>query len=212
MTALPTRADYVAGLRELADFIEATDLPVPTYQMGLSGSLGVYANYARDDEASVAQVARAAQVLGVELVSRDVDTNRHHTADRRFGPIELHFSYVENGAAKDIPGAGDEVVGPAAGSATAPTETDAQPSACLEEVGGSDSGQGKAEPPTEPDVWLARRRRGIAYHGFHGLGTVGQYTACGRAARANGHRLTRAEAESFGAVPCDRCYGEQVSA
>lgn len=63
-----------------------------------------------------------------------------------------------------------------------------------------------------PDVWVSIRRRGIHYHGFHGLGTPGQYTACGRAARANGTLLPLAEATAFGAVPCPRCYAEQVAA
>lgn len=58
-----------------------------------------------------------------------------------------------------------------------------------------------------PDVWVSIRRRGIHYHGFHGLGTPGQYTACGRAARANGTLLPLAKATAFGAVPCPRCYG-----
>lgn len=65
-----------------------------------------------------------------------------------------------------------------------------------------------ATAPTEPvpDVWVARRRRGIHYHQ-----TDGQWgadcTGCGRAARQNGNRVPLTEAESFGAVPCPRCYG-----
>jgi hypothetical protein len=72
-------------------------------------------------------------------------------------------------------------------------------------VGGSGSGQGKAEPPTVPDVWVARRRRDIAYHA---VPVADVFTVCGRAARASGQRLPLAEAEAFGAVPCDRCYTE----
>ena len=145
----------------------------------------------------------------------------------------------------------EEVAGAAVGTAPAtaaqPDETDAG-IPCLEEVGGSGSGQGQAEPPTvyaesaagvtdppadgepeavrlddggtpaavpapvasgdgaavTPDVWVARRRRDIAYHQ---VAVADVFTVCGRVARANGQRLTRAEAEAFGAVPCDRCYG-----
>lgn len=178
MSALPTRADYVAGLRELADLLEATDLPLPTYQATLSASLSAYAGYKADDEASIAQVGRAAQVLGVEVVTRDVGANRHHTVDRVFGPIELHFSYVESDVAKDIPGEGEEVAGPVVGA-------------------------GPATAPTEPDVWIARRRNGILYHP---IDADPRYTVCGRAVRANGSRLTLADAADLGAVPCPRCY------
>lgn len=143
MSALPTRADYVAALRELADLFESTDVPLPTYQLTLSGALTVYANHACDEAASVARVAKAAQVLGVELASSDVGANVHHTADRHFGPILLHFSHVEDGAAKSVPGAVGEVAGPGAGSATAPAELEHY------HVGGA------AGPPGENDAECA---------------------------------------------------------
>lgn len=113
-------------------------------------------------------------------------------------------------AAEDIPAGGEEAAGPAegSGSATAPSESGAQPAACLEEVGGSDSGQGKAEPPTVHDVWVSIRRRGIHYHQLD-VQAHDRFTDCGRSARPNGTRLPLAEAEAFGAVPCPRCYGAE---
>jgi len=246
VTADPTREDYIAALRAIADFFEATpDLPMPKYTASLSGSLGLV------EGGGVAAIEQAAAAMGVPSETLVSGENIHHRAERTFGPIELGWSFVEFGAAKSIPGEGEEVAGPAvgSGSATASAETGAQV-ARLEEVGGSGSGQGQAEPPTvyaesaagvtdppadgepeavrlddggtpaavpapvasgdgaavTPDVWVARRRRDIAYHQ---VAVADVFTVCGRVARANGQRLTRAEAEAFGAVPCDRCYGTE---
>lgn len=222
MTALPTRADYVAGLRQVADFIEATDLPLPTYQMGLSGSLGVWTNYASDDAASVARVGQAAQVLGVEPASCDVGANVHHTVDRAFGPIELHLSYVHNGAAKSIPGEGEEVADPAegTGSATAPAESAAGSDPCPADeapnAGTPESGGVSAAVPAPvatgdgaavtPDVWVPIRRRGILYHQEREYADR-RYTECGRASRPRGSWMALEDATALGAVPCPRCYG-----
>lgn len=132
------------------------------------------------------------------------------------GPVRPH----------GIPGAVEEVAGPdGAGSATAPAESAAgvgqPPADGAHDAARLDDGGAPAADPAPvvtgdgaavtPDVWVARRRRGIAYHQLDGKYGA-DYTHCGRAARANGHRLTRAEAEAFGAVPCDRCYGKPVSA
>jgi hypothetical protein len=274
VNALPTRADYVAGLRELADFVEASDLPMPTYRMMLSGALSVSAGYELDNEASAAMVGRAAQMLDVDLVTRVSGADRHHTADRSFGPIELHLSFVEFGVVTDIALGGGEVADPdpSAGSATTrdvehyhvrgtaglPGENEAEcacgvtyagfdthaeavaaldqhitavdspagPAASVDDPSG-DAVQKDSRPQDRPgpaavsvsvpvatgdgaavtpDVWVARRRRGIHYHACD-VQAHDRFTACGRSARPNGNRVPLTEAEAFGAVPCPRCYG-----
>ena len=223
MTADPTREDYIAALRAIADFFEATpDLPMPKYTASLSGSLGLV------EGGGVAAIEQAAAAMGVPSETLVSGENIHHRAERTFGPIELGWSFVEFGAAKSIPGEGEEVAGPAvgSGSATASAETGAQV-ARLEEVGGSGSGQGQAEPPTVPgwwlasskhangfrapevvaeleaedptDVWVAVRRRGINYHD-----QLGNRTACDRATAA-GLFLPLTEARDMGCPRCPVC-------
>lgn len=122
-------------------------------------------------------------------------------------------------AHESLPAGGEEVVGPfeGSGSATAPTETAVGVSVASADGEPTLSGAPAADPVPDsdgdgaavtPEVWVARRRRGIGYHQIE-VGLTGGWTTCGRAARPNGLRIPQAEAEAFGAVPCDRCYGTE---
>ena len=215
MTADPTREDYIAALRAIADFFEATpDLPMPKYTASLSGSLGLV------EGGGVAAIEQAAAAMGVPSETLVSGENIHHRAERTFGPIELGWSFVEFGAAKSIPGEGEEVAGPAEGTGSATTPTESAAGVPEAPADGTSSTSTSVDAPAAvpapvasgdgaavtPDVWVARRRRDIAYHQ---VAVADVFTVCGRVARANGQRLTRAEAEAFGAVPCDRCYGTE---
>ena len=80
MTAPDDRAAYVAGLRELAAFIESTpDLPLP-------GITTASVHPDGDDAQARAEVDRAAKVLGTTPVFRV--GGEHYVASRRFGPVE----------------------------------------------------------------------------------------------------------------------------
>lgn len=207
MTALPTRAEYVAGLRAIADLIESTpELPLPKWSAGLTGSLG--------SVGGAPAVAGAALALGAPFMTEVVGNDIHYRAERAFGPVEFGLSYVEFGAAKSIPGAGGKVadsdVGPA--SATAPAETAVGASVAPADGEPPLSGTPAAAPApvvtgdgaaVTPDVWVPIRRRGTNYHRPGGQ----RSTACGRNTFPNGVRLREAEALDFGAVPCPRCYG-----
>lgn len=78
MTARDDRADYVAGLRALADFIETcTELPVPSITATSFHPDG-------DDEQSRAEVDRVAKVLKPSTTAG----GDHYSAIRWFGPVE----------------------------------------------------------------------------------------------------------------------------
>ena len=80
MSAPDVRAAYVAWLRELADFVEATpDLPLPDLSSVTYHPRGT-------DEQERAEVDRIAEVLGVDAQS--TAGGAHYTATRRFGPVE----------------------------------------------------------------------------------------------------------------------------
>lgn len=89
-TEAETLADHwaavVAGLRELADFIESTTVPVPKYP-----SMSFSAGGDDGDEASIERVREMADALGVEV---DHD-GKYWRADRQFGPVKYGCSYVE---------------------------------------------------------------------------------------------------------------------
>lgn len=82
------RAEFIAGLRALADFLAAhPDLPVPrcpelTVHTGLDGVGGRL-----PDEQARAEVDRVAAVLGVPAAAADCDDS-HYSARRMFGPVE----------------------------------------------------------------------------------------------------------------------------
>ena len=74
-----TRAAFVAGLLDLACFLEShPDVPVPSY----GASIGLSA-FGADDEAERRDVDLFAAVLGADITDR----NGHYTARREFGPV-----------------------------------------------------------------------------------------------------------------------------
>ncbi|MCP9947324.1 DUF6197 family protein [Actinomadura madurae] len=77
--AVDKRAAMVAGLRELADFIEArTDLPVPNSTKFVHHPDGT-------DEEERAEVDRIARILGAEPEASA--GGHHYLVTRRFGPV-----------------------------------------------------------------------------------------------------------------------------
>jgi hypothetical protein len=79
-TAPQARAAFIAGLLDLACFLDAhPEVPVPAYgrTIGLSIDDGT-------DEQNRAQVDTFAAMLGATITDR----NGHYTASRRFGPVE----------------------------------------------------------------------------------------------------------------------------
>ena len=80
MTASDDRAAYVAGLRELADFIEANpELPLP-------GITTASVHPDGDDAQARAEVDRIAEILSAAPEFRT--GGEHYVASRRFGPVE----------------------------------------------------------------------------------------------------------------------------
>ncbi|KXK63395.1 hypothetical protein AWW66_03515 [Micromonospora rosaria] len=78
------RAALIAGLRELADALEANPaLPLPRAEISRSVLLD-------NDAAGQAEVARAAELLGTEVVS---DNGSAHT-QRAFGGLTYEVFYV----------------------------------------------------------------------------------------------------------------------
>ncbi|MFC9975224.1 hypothetical protein ACFVH6_30450 [Spirillospora sp. NPDC127200] len=78
------RAAFIAGLRELADYLAATpEVPVPQY-----GAEVTLFPSGDDDAARFAQVDRLAAVLGVPVCDRTADGG-HYIATRCFGPVAL---------------------------------------------------------------------------------------------------------------------------
>jgi hypothetical protein len=85
------RAEFVAGLRELADYLEShPDLPVPFR----SATVGPYLGYPspETDESRRAEVDRIAAVLGVDPEWNYDST--HYTASRAFGPIAYQATAI----------------------------------------------------------------------------------------------------------------------
>lgn len=116
----PTRENYVAGLRALADLIESTpDLPLPTYSLGVNGSLG-----GGDRQDAIDRVHRAGVALGKPVKTEVVGDNIHYTVDHDFGPVDVHLSFVAFGAVKDIARGVGEVAG-SVGRSEPATATDA---------------------------------------------------------------------------------------
>ncbi|MFI6516982.1 hypothetical protein ACIBF1_15615 [Spirillospora sp. NPDC050679] len=85
------RAEFIAALRALADFLVVTPaMPVPLYSTGIS-----LHTRGEDDDAEFAQVDRLAALLGVQ-VDDDTVNGGHYTATRSFGPINLKVVAVTN--------------------------------------------------------------------------------------------------------------------
>lgn len=83
------RHQTIAGLRALADFLEATpDVPVAEYGRE-------YTLYTRDchDTCGRAEVDRIAALLGVP-VTDDTDRDGHYTAERAFGRIVYRIVHI----------------------------------------------------------------------------------------------------------------------
>ncbi len=202
------RAETLAGLRELADWLEANpEVPLPYLSFGYFP-----ANRLDGMAAALAELFRVADAMdavpGVPYGNHVVALGPQHRGGVRYEVIVCD-------AAEDFALGVGEVAGPAegSGSATAPTE-----SAAADFVPAADGAQpAKAGTPAAvpapvvsgdgaavtPDVWVPIRRRGTNYH------RPGEQrsTVCGRNMFPNGVRLLVDEALTFGAVPCPRCYG-----
>lgn len=200
---LDERAEAIAGMREMADWLESNpDVPLDRYVFSGQLHVGNQRNVRGKDEAAMfAELARIAAAMGVEPDLRDEPGASHPHATKTFrGGVKYHAVYVTEAyrrghkpAAEDLAGEGGEVAAPAGVSGAATAQTAAA------EPAPDASGDGPAVAPDEV-VWVAAKRKGIHYHAFAG----GIRTACGRAA-FNGHDLPRAEAAEF-AKPCPRCY------
>jgi hypothetical protein len=86
------RTDMVAGLRALADFLEANPaVPIPryghTFGVSTSGS----------DEQRLAQVKFASLVIG-EQTTDNTQNHGHYWAQRRFGPVSYRIVAVSQAA------------------------------------------------------------------------------------------------------------------
>lgn len=231
----PSRAEKIAGVRELADWLEANpDAPLPwwadvTVMVSINNLDGMGG---ASDEVRLAELVRIADLMGVTADLRDEPAAPHPHADKVFrGRTAYRLVLVTDAYRrdyKDIPGAGEEVVGPGAGSATAPAESSpAGPVASADDppadaVSGDSRPQdrpGTAAVPAPdssgdgaavaPDVWVAVRRRGVTYHDANGPvihGGTESLTVCGRSMRT-GSRLPLAEArDDLGGVRCVACH------
>lgn len=208
----PTRTEQIAGLIELASWLEANpDVPLPWWT-GVEVMVSVN-NFDDLEPTDEARLAALHEIAG--LVGEPVSTNRTHPQVRRgFSGDVQYRAYVipKDEPAKDLPGEGEEVAGPGVEPATAPTDTAAGSDTCPADRAPVLSGAPAAVPApvgigdgaaVTPDVWVPIRRRGTNYH------RPGEQrsTTCGRNMFPNGVRLLVDEALTFGAVPCPRCYG-----
>jgi hypothetical protein len=76
------RADLIAGLHALADFLDTNpDLPVPEF------STDVMVHIDGTDEEQRAEVDRVASLLGVAILDQTA-RGGHYKAVRSFGPVE----------------------------------------------------------------------------------------------------------------------------
>lgn len=90
MTTVDTRAELIAGLRELANFLEQhPDAPIPPQPTMSWAYLG------DNDAAGVAYVRGVAAALGVEPW---IGSSKSTEALRRFGPIQYGASYASRAA------------------------------------------------------------------------------------------------------------------
>ncbi|MEV4846105.1 hypothetical protein AB0K20_23170 [Micromonospora matsumotoense] len=84
MSAVDERAARIAGLRELADALEANpDLPLPDHRIQ-------HCVLVDDDEAGQAEVMRAAELLGVEATVDGGSAN----ASRKFDGVTYEVFHV----------------------------------------------------------------------------------------------------------------------
>jgi hypothetical protein len=84
------RARVLAGLRQLADYLDAhPDIPVPDYGWDLLA----FARDKTDDTAARAETDHVAALLGVQ-VRDDIAAGGHYKAARSFGPVTYEFIHV----------------------------------------------------------------------------------------------------------------------
>ncbi|MFI2663687.1 hypothetical protein [Micromonospora carbonacea] len=84
MSAPDRRAEVIAGLRELANALEANpELPLPGYRVQ-------HCVLAADDATGQAEVARAAELLGIEMTTVGGST----IAEQQFGGVTYEVFYV----------------------------------------------------------------------------------------------------------------------
>jgi hypothetical protein len=258
------RAATIAGLREMADWLEANP---SVYVDKDSAELSMFAwqsngRYGMSDEEQAAEIRRVAEIIGSDPTEGKPGGPHSRVVKTFSGGVKYELIHVLSRTTTDVAPEGGEVADVehyhVRGTAGLPGENEAE-CACGVTYAGFDShaeavaaleqhitaedspagpaasvddppgdavlgdcrpqdrpGQTAAPSPTSngvgaavpPDVWVARRRRGIHYHQADGRqGT--DYTDCGRAARPNGNRIPLTEAEAFGAVPCPRCYGTE---
>lgn len=102
MATTDKRAALVAGLRELADFIESRpELPLAPHDTVIGFRTG--ANWAPLDEAEqIGRVRQWAEILDVEVdTSVNAATGKTHwRADRAFGPVNIGISAITETAAE----------------------------------------------------------------------------------------------------------------
>ena len=120
------RAATILGLREMADWLEANpSVPLPWY----SSSLTAYVDHdpaTSTKAASIEVLRRASEATGVELdESMHLSLRKSFTGRVRYDAVLCNWATPDEPDEPDesLPGAGEEVAGPGAGSATAPAET-----------------------------------------------------------------------------------------
>lgn len=89
----PTGHPAAAGLRELADFIDANPSAIQTPTIDI-GANSTYYDVENTDEAKREWVTAMARLLDVEVTQPYGDGSWH--ALRRFGPVELHLYELSN--------------------------------------------------------------------------------------------------------------------
>jgi hypothetical protein len=84
----PERAELIAGLRSLADYLDADpSVPAPPY----GWKVAVYAE--GTDSEQFAQVDLVAEIVGEQPVDRRAVTGHHHVR-RSFGPVTYEFTAI----------------------------------------------------------------------------------------------------------------------
>jgi hypothetical protein len=202
---LDERAAAIAGLRELADWLdEHPQIPLDSTFTRFVLWPDHWHRKVGDDEA--AKAAGLADLLRLaEHIGADVRSSTHvYAGPKRFrGGVELELIVCEAAdlyraqlaaQAEDLT-RGGEVAAPVEGpgAATAPSNEDDAGTQQPEQVA----------PGVGEQVWTARVRQGLVYHRV-GAGQYG-YTAC-RRPTGNGTLIGVAEAVALAGTACERCY------
>lgn len=141
------RAEQIAGLRELADYLEAhPGLPLGPYDVEMQIHVrNLPYMRDKDEPAKLAELARIAEVLGVDADLRDEPGSMHPHVTKTFrGGARYQAVYVTEAykrgykpAPTDIPRGDEEVAGPAEGTGPAtasPEQAEWSPGAGLARV------------------------------------------------------------------------------